>query len=592
MTGSGERRAPARYRPPPVFRSLADRLRSPRALPWLAALAATLAAMAWNVGRLPPDPHTRYLVAESLVRDGDLEIEPSLLTVQQPAGDTGPDARTFSVFQPGQSVVFLPVAAAAELGRRVLGGPDAVWTDGGSFAASMLLIAPLAGLLVLGHVRLLQDLGLSVRAATASGLVLAFGTAHWVWAPAGSEEIVLGACGVWAWCLGRRGVAALQRADERADGPPDAPDHEAATGPADATAAPRRAARLLGLAGVLLAAGLCHRLTFGSVVLGWLVLVLPPLAGALARAPQGAPRAAAAIALRLLPWFLAACAIVALVPIYNHLRFGDALDTGYARYYAPFGGLWATPLLEGLGGLVLSPGKSLFVHSPWLLLALPAVASARVRRTLASVGPMTLALAVATLLHLVVYAKTTFWAGGLGFGVRFHVSLMPLWLVPIAVWTAGWWPRRDEAVSTARRLGAAAVIALALPSAGVQVVGLALNTGYAYLADPAGYDELDGRIPRAAAWDAGRAPILIRTRAIARKLAGEDILPEGEPESKRLQASWNVFPVRASVVMPGRPGLLRLLWAAWAGLMLAWVLSLALAIRAWRGAGGTVRSAG
>jgi len=552
-------------------------LRRPAALPLLVALAATLAAMAFNVGRLPPDPHTRYLVAESLVRDGDLEIEPSLLTVQDPAGATGPDARTYSVFQPGQTVLFLPVAAAAEAGRRLLGGPESIWTDAGSFAASMLLVAPLAGLLVLGHVRLLEDFGLSVRAASASGLLLAFGTAHWVWATAGSEEIVLGACGTWAWLLGRRGVRRAEAGDDTA------------------------AVRALGLAGVLLAVGICHRLTFGSIVLGWLILVLPGLWAALGPAPGtgrdatgGTPsevavrlraRRTTGLAVRLLPWFLAACSIVALVPIYNALRFGDPFDTGYARYYEPFGGLWATPLLEGLGGLLASPGKSVFLHSPWLVLVVPALLSGRVRRTLGT--PMVAGLLLASVLHFLVYARTTFWAGGLGFGVRFHVSILPLWLVPIAIWT-------DGVVATARpqarRLAIGLLASLALASVLVQGVGLTLNTGYAYLADPDGYDELDGRIPRAAAWDPARSPIVIRSRAIVRKLAGEDILPPGEPESKRLQASWNVFPVRASVTMPDRAALLGGLWAGWAVLLGLLAGSLVLVIRAWRATDSTVRS--
>src|SRR4029077_12112834 len=50
---------------------------------------------------------------------------------------------------------------------------------------------------------------------------------------------------------------------------------------------------------------------------------------------------------------------------YNCARFGSPLDFGYPS------GNFSVPLLTGLYAMFLSPGRSLFVYSPVLLLAIP-----------------------------------------------------------------------------------------------------------------------------------------------------------------------------------------------------------------------------
>lgn len=502
----------------------------------LLVVAVTVVAYAaTNVGELSPDPETRYQVAESIVREGDLALADNGLTA------AANDGTHYSVFFPGQSITFLPLAAVLEAARRIVGGDPGTWLRLGDFIAAMLVVPLIAAAAVLGHAALLGALGLGRRAAAASALVLALGTAQWVWATAGSEEVSLGAAAVWAMWFGLRGIGRLP---ELAAAP--------AGDPADAARIRRSIITALGLGGVLVAVGLIHRGTAIAAAAGYVALTVPPL---LARQHRShLPR----IAVGLVPWVLLAAAIVAIVPLYNLARFGDPMDSGYGRFYGAMGGLWATPLLEGLGGHLVSPGKSVFLYTPWLLLLLPAVTSGRVRRRLGPLGP---AILVATLVHLVLYSKTTFWAGAFGFGVRFHVCMLPLLLVPIAAW---WWGR-PAAPSPVARI---AVTAVLTASVTVQVLGLALNTGYEYLADRSAYDPQESRIPRAAAWDPARSPLRIRTEAVLRLMGGQDILPPGEPESKRIQATWNVFPVRAQVMLGDGPRT-RALWLLWSGLMIA-----------------------
>jgi hypothetical protein len=502
----------------------------------LLVVAVITGYAATNVGELSPDPETRYLVAESIVREGDLAIEPNGLTA---AAD---DGTHYSVFFPGQTVSFLPVAAVFEVGRRIVGGDPETWRRLGDFTSAMFVVPAIAALAVLGHVTLLRDGGLGRRAATTGGLMLAFATAQWVWGTAGSEEVSLGACTVWAMVLGLRAVRRVAALDDDADA-------------ATVAAARRRIVRELGVGGGLIAFGLAHRGTAIAAAIGYVVLTLPTL---LRHRRHLLP-----ITWGLVPWVALAGLIVGLVPLYNLARYGDPLDSGYGRFYEGVGGLWATPWLEGLGGHLISPGKSIFLYSPWLLLLGPAVASRRVRRTLGPLGP---AIAITALVHLLLYARTTFWAGAFGFGVRFHVCMLPLLLVPIAVW---WWGDRGAAAAPRRtRPVAAAVGVLALLSVTMQGLGLALNTGYEYLADRSAYDAEESRIPRAAAWDPARSPIRIRTEAVLRKIGGADILPPGEPEAKRIQAAWNVFPVRAAVMLGDGPRT-QALFVLWAGLMAA-----------------------
>jgi hypothetical protein len=84
---------------------------------------------------------------------------------------------------------------------------------------------------------------------------------------------------------------------------------------------------------------------------------------------------------------------------------------------AVYGGSFTNPLPTGLYGLVLSPGKGLFAYNPFLLLAIPG-AVALWRRDRAATALLVGLMAVRVLL----YARWSYWAGGVSWGPRF---LMP-----------------------------------------------------------------------------------------------------------------------------------------------------------------------
>jgi hypothetical protein len=114
----------------------------------------------------------------------------------------------------------------------------------------------------------------------------------------------------------------------------------------------------------------------------------------------------------------------ALFLVVLSLRYGEVdLARLWRQAWAADG---ATRLLR-LYGLLLSPGKGLVFYSPTLLLALPGL-PALWRRERAATG-FVLGLLLA---YLGLYSAHELWYGGLCWGPRFLVPLIPLLTIPIA----------------------------------------------------------------------------------------------------------------------------------------------------------------
>ncbi len=116
---------------------------------------------------------------------------------------------------------------------------------------------------------------------------------------------------------------------------------------------------------------------------------------------------------RLLLAWLAATAL--LHPLFNLWRYADATDGGYAGI--PF----STPLPEGLAGLLFSPGKSLFIFFPFLLLL-----AAGIRLNWRALPRLTVAVGLLLAAYLLLYACWCDWSGDTCWGPRFFVPLGPL----------------------------------------------------------------------------------------------------------------------------------------------------------------------
>ncbi|MEI7644905.1 MAG: hypothetical protein WCJ55_11550 [Chloroflexales bacterium] len=115
---------------------------------------------------------------------------------------------------------------------------------------------------------------------------------------------------------------------------------------------------------------------------------------------------------------------LAILAWYNLARFGTPLASGYASE----SGLFTTPLATGLYGLLISPGKSVLLFAPPLLLALPG--GVRLWRR----GHADLAMLCAGLFlsHLLLYAMWGEWQGGGVWGPRFLLPVVAVAMLPAA----------------------------------------------------------------------------------------------------------------------------------------------------------------
>ncbi len=153
---------------------------------------------------------------------------------------------------------------------------------------------------------------------------------------------------------------------------------------------------------------------------------------------------------------LPALAALAAIGWYNWLRFGSPWTTGYLPQER-----FATPFFQGFYGLTLSPGKGLLWYNPLLwaaLIAWPAFFR-RHRAEALLVGALVLS-------NVAFYAPWYLWWAGHSWGPRFLVTILPFAALPLA-------PALEAAGR--RRTLAVALVALALLSAGVQVLGVAVD---------------------------------------------------------------------------------------------------------------------
>ncbi len=140
----------------------------------------------------------------------------------------------------------------------------------------------------------------------------------------------------------------------------------------------------------------------------------------------------------------------ALILVYNYLRFGSIFETGYGSEVLE----WTTPVVAGLYGLLIAPGRGILIYFPLWFLLMPATRMfPRERRA-------ELAFIIVSFgLLLGLHAKWHNWEGGVCWGPRFLLPAVPLLVVPIGALLETWPARQDVRVIATLVITAAIVVA-------------------------------------------------------------------------------------------------------------------------------------
>ena len=380
-------------------------IRSERRLA-LGIFVTTLFVYLLTSGREPPwgDGHVQYMVTKSLVDHGGIDV-PKAWPDDLPRA---PDGKYYSTYPILTSAVQLPGLALLQ----------AVPKSARRFAEPLtthIACSLFGALCCVLFFRLCRQRGFDVGASSAATAVLAFATTVWVYAHYSYSEIAQA-----AFFTGLL-LETLRLAEEPT---------------------PARA-RWFGLwAGLLFSV----KYIYAAALIGaavYLVIRLRPRWAVIGRAAGWA-------AVTAVPFL-----IVAMV--YNAMSWGSPFGTGYAPYFEAY---WGENLLVGLWGVFLSPGKSLFLYSPPLILGLVALPillrehRAACLAFLVTAGPV-----------LLLYARYKL-NGDYAWGPRFAVFATPaLGLSFAALFDA--WRRRPGWI---RRAVVAGTVALGVA---VQVLGLA-----------------------------------------------------------------------------------------------------------------------
>jgi hypothetical protein len=317
------------------------------------------------------DGTTIWQLAEAIVQRGEVSIQ----TRWPPSLELGKDGKVYALAPLLQGLMQVPAAALQTAIARH-------WPQAAELSWRLLChLAPsaLTALCLLLFFRLQHRLGISRPAAALTTGAAAVASTLWVYARYPYSEALQAACfmGFFAQVLAVR---------------------EAPT---------RNAALMLGLwAGLLANSKIIYVACFpgAALYLAWSLRQ---------RRPE---------LLRLLAWASAVLVpLLLVIALYNHARWGSFLNAGYDTK----GAATQERIVVGLWGFFFSPGKSLFLYSPPLVLSL--LALPRLQRRWPHV--LWAALAVAGPVVL-LNASLLYWAGDYAWGPRYLVPLLPVLLLP------------------------------------------------------------------------------------------------------------------------------------------------------------------
>jgi hypothetical protein len=406
--------------------SVATRAQARRIGLWLFA-AFQFFYLLTSTGRVrTPDEYNTLYTTESLVLRGSTAV-PQAVRLNNFYGRYDLHGQPRAAYPPGQALLCMPWYALGQYVLARLPGVPGDATDLVVAFSSCLSSATFSALTVTFFFLLLVGIGIPARASLLAAAMVGLGTpifaySGWLFSEPISAAVFVGV----ALLLFGRGHGPDNNNDKNKNG-----------------SIPLRIAFIAGLI-----------LGLATVVRPTNVLAIPVFAAALVRDGKPALRAAFVLC--------AASAIgVAALLVHNTVLFGGPFHFGYpqAAEGAKRLNTFDTPLWKGLYEFLLSPGKSVFIFAPPLILALAGLR----RLWKLERGAATVAI-LFPLVYLFFFARYTQWEGGYCVGPRYLVPAIVLLSLGLGPVLAGGNARiRNIAVS------------LLVPGAFVQCISLATS---------------------------------------------------------------------------------------------------------------------
>ena len=156
---------------------------------------------------------------------------------------------------------------------------------------------------------------------------------------------------------------------------------------------------------------------------------------------------------------------------YNFYRFGSIFETGHSLMGERFGidFFSGTPILTGIKGFLVSPGKGMFFYSPVAILFFFSVKPFFKRNYF-----LTLSFLLIIVFYLMFMSKNIFWHGDWSWGPRYLFVITPYLIIPIASLI-------ESEIWAKKKFMRYFVFLLFLISVGIQLVSVSIwNYNYFY----------------------------------------------------------------------------------------------------------------
>jgi hypothetical protein len=416
-------------------------------------------------GNLPGDTEVRWSVSRQIIRGRGISLEDACQTHNYAVGI---DGRRYSVYGIGQSVCMLPFAAAGLVMEKV-GMANAGTSDlTAQFLASIILFPAIGAVLVWLFYRLVLSLGYKKKVAVFSSAVLAFATMNFHYSVSTQEQthvallLVLAVMLMVTYYQQRRFIYAWL---------------------------------------FCVALGMCLIFRLTSAVMIFPVYVVAVLSDVLG---PGKEKLSNTIGKWLLAGILGTGGFIVACGWYNYARFGSVLESGYPQAMAiSLAGrkMFESELLPTFASMLFSPGKSIFLYNPVLLL-LPVC----FYRFYHKHKVIAAAASVAVIANFTLYGMSTPWAGDYAWSIRYQVSVLPLLFLPLV----------ELFDSPLRAFAKTVIISIIAVSTAIQLASVVYNFNLEFVQNPNHHLIPDGYV-----WDWSQSHLRKRFENIVGHIAGK-----------------------------------------------------------------------